>query len=229
MGEANRPDAAGNDGAAALLAQSLGGYLGRVASPAPAPGGGSVVGVAGALAAALGEMVCRLGPPRLAATDEELAVGELATTGERLAALRGRLVALAAADEAAYAGYRAAAALPRTGSDEQIARTAAMAAALAEAIAVPLATAEGCGELLAALEGVARLGKPALRSDVRIAAALADAALRGALATVRGNLGGEDDDRAVATAARADAAERAGAAALAAVHAALDAPKLAAG
>lgn len=201
-------------------------YLDRVASDDPTPGGGSVVGVAGALAAALGEMVCRLSLRRIAPTGGA-AAGDLYVSLERFGELRGRLLAAAAADEAAYAAYRTAAALPRTGTDEQAARKAAMAEALVAAIEVPLGAAEACRDALLALRPVAEHGKRALRSDVAIAAILAEAALRGALATVRGNVGAlRDDPRATAFAARADTLEREGTAALAKALAPLDAPPI---
>ena len=194
----------GNSGPAdrPVAARTVGAYLAAVAEGAPTPGGGSVVGVVAALAAALGEMVCALsakeGPPGDA----------LRWALAELSALRERFLALAAADEAVYAGYRVAASLPRGDDAARAAREGALQAALATATETPLQLAEASLVALRALVAVAPESKKLLRSDVEIAVLLGEAALRGGLATARGNLGGLDDPTREAFAARADALER---------------------
>src|SRR4051794_120089 len=89
----------------------LAAYLDQVAAGTPAPGGGSVTGVVGAMAAALGEMVANLTLGREKYADAEVS---LRPARIRLAALRSNLLDAAAADEAAYQSYREAASLPRT-------------------------------------------------------------------------------------------------------------------
>ena len=180
-------------------------YLDAIASAAPTPGGGSVVGVVAALAAALGEMVCALSAAEGAPGDALRSV-----LGE-LSGLRGRCLTLAAADEAVYAGYRAAASLPRGDAAERAARSAALQAALATATETPLRLAETSLAAIEALFRVAPESKKLLRSDVEIAVLLGEAALRGALATARGNLGGLDAATGEAFAARAEAIEQAAA------------------
>ena len=180
----------------------VGAYLEAVAGGAPTPGGGSVVGVVAAMAAALGEMVCALSAKEGAPGDDlRAALG-------RLSGLRERCLGLAAADEAVYAAYRAAASLPRRDEAERATRSAALREALATATETPLLLAESCLGVLNALGAVARGGKKLLRSDVEIAVLLADAALRGGLATARGNLGGLDEPDRAGFAARSDDLER---------------------
>lgn len=162
--------------------RKLEGYIDAVASAAPAPGGGSVVGVVGALSSALGQMVLNL----TYAPDD--AGG--AHVRDLLAALQGcqaRLIQAAAEDEAAYQGYRDAAALPRGTSDEKAARKVAMQTALIAATDVPLAMAEQAARLAVLLIEVAEIGNRHLVSDTALSALLAETTLRGALLNVRGN------------------------------------------
>jgi formiminotetrahydrofolate cyclodeaminase len=183
------------------VVRDLSGYIDEVASGSPTPGGGSVAAIVGALAAALGEMVVNLSLGRDADPNAERT---LQTTGARLTELRAALIASAAADERAYAGYRAASILPRSCAPEKMARTAAMQAALKEATEAPLSVARAATQTAEILEDVARLGNPHLRSDAALGALLAETALRGALLNVRGNAG-LMKDKALASAYLGDA------------------------
>jgi formiminotetrahydrofolate cyclodeaminase len=162
----------------------LAAYLDEVAAGTPAPGGGSVAAVVGALAAALGEMVANLTLGREKYADAE---ATLRPARDRLAALRAALLEDAAADQAAYQSYRDAASLPRTSDGERTARTDAMQRALIAATDVPLGVARSVYEVAEILQSVARAGNPHVRSDAALGALLAEAALRGALLNVRGN------------------------------------------
>lgn len=191
--------------------RTLDDYLDEVAAGTPAPGGGSVAAIVGALAAALGEMVTNLtlGHEGLASAEAELRPAR-----ERLAALRQTLYAAAAADEAAYASYRAAAALPRRSDAEKAARRLARQHALLEATEVPLRVARSATAVAGVMETVARAGNPHLRSDAALGALLAEAALRGALLNVSGNAAMlADKDRAGAFRAEAEQLAREGRAA----------------
>lgn len=190
---------------------TLTGYLDEVASAAPAPGGGSVAAIVGALAAALGEMVVNLTSRSSPADEAEETATPLATAMVTLRQLRQRLTAAAAADERAYAAYRLAAALPRGNGDEKRLRTEAMQAALILATDVPLDAAEAAAAVAETLVIVAEQGNPHLRSDAALGVLLAEAALRGALLNVRGNARMlRDRERAVHYLATADRLETAG-------------------
>jgi formiminotetrahydrofolate cyclodeaminase len=141
-----------------------------------------VVGVVGALSAALGQMVLNFTD----SPDEENA----ARRRELLAALKAcqsRLLQAAGEDEAAYQGYRDAAALPRGTADEKAARKIAMQTALVAATDVPTAMAEQAARLAVLLIEVAEIGNRPLASDTALSALLAETTLRGALLNVRGN------------------------------------------
>lgn len=202
-------------------APGLAEYAAAVASGEPTPGGGSVVAVVAALGAALGEMVGNLtfGRPADAAVEAEL-WGAV----ERLRTLRDGLLAAAPADEAAFRGYVAAAALPNGTEPERATRRDALQAALLGAADVPLAVARNAVEVATLLEPVARLGNRHALADAVVGVLLTEAARRGALLNVRGNARRlRDADAADRYRRRAEEVETAGQAAVARVLAAADA------
>jgi formiminotetrahydrofolate cyclodeaminase len=162
----------------------LSAYLDEVAAGTPAPGGGSVAAVVGALAAALGEMVANLTLGREKYANAE---ATLRPARDRLTALRVSLLAGAAADEDAYQAYRDAAGLPRGSEGEKSARADAMQRALIAATDVPMDVARSAHEVAEILATVAREGNPHVRSDAALGALLAEVALRGTLLNLRGN------------------------------------------
>lgn len=162
-----------------MESRPIGDYLDALASDAPAPGGGSVAGLVGALAAGLGQMVVSL-------TRE--APDELVQANERLAALRASMIASGAADELAYAGYVEASRMPKSTPEEKDLRRATMQEALKEAVAVPMQLAETASELLETLDPVIRLGSKHVISDAEIGITLALACVDASLVNVRVNI-----------------------------------------
>lgn len=161
------------------------GFLDAVAANSPAPGGGAVAALAGALAAALVAMVGRLtvGKRRYADVQDEMA--EAVAQAEKL---RAALVAGMDEDSAAFNAVMAAYKLPKSTADEQRARDAAIQKATIHAIEVPLATARTA---LAALELallVASKGNVNAASDAATAAWMAMASLQSAALNVRVNV-----------------------------------------
>ena len=113
-------------------------FLDELASNAPAPGGGSVAALTGALGAALISMVCNLTLGKKAYADVEEDILEIRSQSE---ALRARLTGLIEEDVKAYTGYSQVAKMPRDTEEEKAARAEAMLAALKVATDVPLAIA----------------------------------------------------------------------------------------
>ena len=165
-------------------------FLDAVAAETPAPGGGSVAALAGALAAALAAMVGRLtlGKPKYAGVEAEMET--LVAEAERL---RQSLTARIAGDTDAFEAVMSAYRLPRRSDEEKVARRAAIQAALAQAAEVPLATAR---ETVAALElarAAVQAGNVNCITDAGAAAHVARAAVAGAALNVRVNAAALDD------------------------------------
>ena len=170
---------------AAAGGESLTGFLATVASSAPVPGGGSVAALAGALGAALAQMVAGLtiGRKKYAAVETEMKERAL-----QAAALVRRLDALRVEDAAAYAMVSAAYQLPKETPEQSAARDAAIQRALVDAATTPLETARCCAEVAALAAFAAEHGNTNAASDAGVAALLAEAACRGAVYNVRINV-----------------------------------------
>ncbi len=186
----------------------VGSLLDSVAAETPAPGGGSVSALAGALGAALAAMVCRLTAARGAPA---MTAGEAAVLTAELDDLRGRLLAGFDIDQEAYEGILHALRLPKETEEERTQRREAVAAATRHATLVPLENARLCVRVLEVCGAVVASGLPQAVTDAGVGAAVAFAGVRGALYNALVNLGGLDDPGFAAT-VRAEAAALAGAA-----------------
>ena len=176
--------------------ESLSGFVASVASAAPVPGGGSVAALAGALGAALAQMVAGLtiGKKKYAAVDAEMK--EVALSA---AALVNELSGLVARDATAYAAVAEAHKLPKEPAAAAAARSAALTRALLAAAQVPLETARACARVAQLAVTVAEKGNTNAASDAGVAALLAEAACTGASYNVRINVASLDDKSAGAS------------------------------
>jgi glutamate formiminotransferase/formiminotetrahydrofolate cyclodeaminase len=169
---------------------SLSGFVASVAASTPAPGGGSVAAHAGALAAALAQMVAGLtvGKKKFAAVESDMKALalEASSLGTTLAGLVRR-------DGDAYTAVMAAYQLPKETPDQQGARQAAVDGALLAAARVPLETAQACAEVARLAAVAAEKGNPNAASDAGVAALLAEAACKGAAYNVRINVAALSD------------------------------------
>lgn len=177
--------------------RTLEGFLEALGSSAPAPGGGAASAVAGALAAALAEMVGQLtvGRPKFAAVEEPMQ-----RLIEQVRQARTELLALVAADERAYAAVAAAYKLPRATDVEKAAREVAIQGALRQAMEPPLAIMWHTCDVLALAEEAAASGNPTVASDAGCAALLGQAAVRAAGLNVLANVVLLKDEAAAAEA-----------------------------
>lgn len=170
--------------------ESLTGFVASVASSSPVPGGGSVAAHAGALAAALAQMVAGLtvGKKKYAAVD-----AEMKQTALQAAALGNQLAALVTRDAEAYALVSDAYKLPKEPADAAERRAIAVASALLKAAEVPLETARAALDVAQLAHLVAEKGNTNAVTDAGVSALLAAAAARGAAYNVRVNVQALDD------------------------------------
>ncbi|MDQ6733325.1 MAG: glutamate formimidoyltransferase [Nitrospirota bacterium] len=175
------------------LSESVSPFLAVLSDGTPTPGGGSVAALAGALAASLGIMACRIGPPLQKGGSSERTgesepsrelARELETKEHQLQSLAAELKELVQADADAYAevvqAYR------RAKSDPG--RPAAISEHLRTATFVPLKTAELARDVATQLLALRQKAKPSVLSDLKVGILMSLAAIEGGLENVSTNV-----------------------------------------
>jgi len=170
-------------------------FLDELASNAPAPGGGSVASLTGALGAALVSMVCNL---TLGKKGYEAVQDDIQTLLARSEALRQELTGLIEEDVAAYTAYSLTAKMPRDTEEQKAERSTAMQQALKNATFVPMRIAEAAVKVMDLCLPAAEKGNKFAVSDAGVAVLMAEAALRSAALNVLINLGSIKDQVFVA-------------------------------
>jgi formiminotetrahydrofolate cyclodeaminase len=170
-------------------------FLDELASNVPAPGGGSVASLSGALGAALVSMVCNLtlGKKGYEGVQEEIQALLAQSEG-----LRHEMTDLLEADVAAYTAYSQTAKMPRETDEQKARRAVAMQAALKKAAMVPMQIAETAVKVMNLCMPAAEKGNKGAVSDVGVAVLMAEAALRSAALNVLINLAAIKDLQFVA-------------------------------
>ncbi len=174
-----------------LTKMSLKEFAKELASDSPAPGGGSVAALCGALGAALSVMVTRLTIGKEKYRDVWDEMGKIQKEGKEL---QERFLSLMEQDAEAFNTFFAALKMPKETPEEKTLRTARMQEGLKEAAIVPLETLSACQLLAGLAETAARRGNGNAVTDAGTAALLARAAAAAAAYNVRINLGGIKDE-----------------------------------
>ncbi len=165
-------------------------FLDELASSAPAPGGGSVAALSGALGAALVSMVCNLTVGKKKYADVEQDIKAILEKSE---SLRHKLVDLLQADIQVYTAVSQAMKMPQATEEEKAARSETLQKALKAATEVPIQVAEACAEVITLCQPVAEKGNRNAVSDAGVAILMAEAGLRSAALNVLINLGWIED------------------------------------
>lgn len=173
-----------------LIEMTLTGFVDTTASDAPAPGGGSVSALEGALGAALTSMVCALTLGKKKYAD----VQDLAASTEKQAlALKDRYLDIIDRDTEAFNAVSAVFSMPKETDADKAARKAAMQAALKLCTATPMEMMELAVETLRMIDTVSGKLNASAASDLGCAILAMKSAIQGAWLNVLINVGGIDD------------------------------------
>jgi glutamate formiminotransferase/formiminotetrahydrofolate cyclodeaminase len=175
-----------------LAKMNLREFCNETLSDSPAPGGGSVAALMGALGASLGGMVANLSAGKRGWDDQLEYFSNWAVKAQQL---KDELLALVDEDTAAFNKVMDAFALPKESAEEKAARAAAIAQATKYAAEVPLKVMETASKSYELLAEMAERGNPASVSDVGVGALATRACIEGAALNVRINLAQLKDER----------------------------------
>lgn len=172
------------------MRKSLNAFLDELASSSPAPGGGSVAALSGALGAALTSMVCNLTVGKKKYADVEDELKNVLAQSEHL---REQFTELIDRDTVAFNKVMEAFALPKETEPQKALRAAAIREATKEATLVPLEVMKHCIDALALAQTVAAKGNANSVTDAGVSALMLHAAVEGAGLNVRTNLNSLND------------------------------------
>ena len=174
-----------------LVARTVGEFVDELSAGTPAPGGGSVAALCGALSAGLSSMIAALTFSKKGMEDSREPMEDL---GRRAQSLKAWFLHAVDRDTEAFNQVLAATRLPKQTQSEIVARAEASELANQQATRVPLEVLERTVEALEMALTVARDGNPNAVTDAGVAGACALAAAEGAALNVRINLGSLTDE-----------------------------------
>ncbi len=191
--------------AKSLVRLTLREFANELSTDSPAPGGGSVAALCGALSAALTAMVANL---TVGKKGYETAQKTLKRAALRAQELKDEYLRLVDLDTEAFTKVMEALRLPKGPDGHSREREAALEQATKEATLVPFRTLEGTLELLKLAKKAVDRGNRNSLSDAAVAALVARTAAEGAYYNVRINLPGLRDEEFKARTAREAASLR---------------------
>src|SRR6266700_1965624 len=181
-----------SDSRKSLLKMNLREFCNETLSDSPAPGGGSVAALMGALGASLGGMVANLSAGKRGWDDKLKYFSDWAAKAQQL---KDELLFLVDEDTTAFNKVMTAFALPKESLEEKAARTAAIQSANKYAAETPLRVMETAAKSYPLLADMAENGNPASISDVGVGLLAVRACIGGAAMNVRINLAGLKDEK----------------------------------
>jgi len=175
-----------------LLNMNLRQFCNETLSDSPAPGGGSVAALIGALGVSLGGMVANLSAGKRGWEDKLDYFSDWAVKAHQL---KDELLVLVDEDTAAFNKVMDAFALPKDSAEEKEARAAAIQLATKGAAEIPLKVMDTASKSYQLLSEMAEKGNPASVSDVGVGLLAVRACVEGAAMNVRINLAGLKDEK----------------------------------
>src|SRR5213075_2067580 len=170
-----------------LVKMDLRQFCNETLSDSPAPGGGSVAALMGALGVSLGGMVANLSAGKRGWEDKIEFFSDWAVKAQQF---KDDLLFLVDEDTAAFNKVMAAFGLPKESAEEKAARTAAIETANKYAAEIPLRVMETASRAYELLGEIAEKGNPNSISDVGVGLLAIRACIEGAGMNVRINLAG---------------------------------------
>lgn len=175
------PKSSGKD----LVDKKVNDFVDEVSRESPAPGGGSIAALAGALGAALASMVANLS---IGSRGTEKVEADLIPVAERAQEIKMALVKAVDDDTNAFNAYMAARRLPENNADEKRIKQIALQDGLKEAVSVPLQTARLSSEVIGLAGTAAEKGNINSVTDAGVGAQTAFAGVKGGILNVLINL-----------------------------------------
>ncbi len=173
-----------------LISMTVKDFTNETASDSPAPGGGSISALAGALGAALGTMVANLSATKRGWEDRVMEFSPWAEKGQKL---KDELLFLVDEDTRAFDGIMAAFGLPKDNPEQIADRKLAIENASKYATEIPFRTMQVAFNCIPLLQEMAANGNQNSLSDVGVGAICIKTAVRGAWLNVLINANGLTD------------------------------------
>ena len=167
-------------------------FLKELASDSPAPGGGSVSALSGALGASLLEMVCNLTLGKEKYMQDWPLMKDIA---REMSKARSGLLKLIDEDTEAFNKVMASFKMPKDSQEQKDERSRAIQEAYRSAIEVPMRTSRKCLHVIRRAQEVAEKGNVNSITDAGVGAEMACAGLEGATLNVKVNLGSIKDEQ----------------------------------
>jgi len=175
-----------------LVKMDLRRFCNETLSESPAPGGGSVAALMGALGVSLGGMVANLSAGKRGWEEKLQYFSDWAVKAQRL---KDEMLLLVEEDTVAFNKVMAALGLPKGTTKEKSTRTAAIEAANKLAAEVPLRVMQTAAKAYDLLAEMAARGNPASISDVGVGLLAVRACIDGAGMNVRINVANLKDEK----------------------------------
>ena len=175
-----------------LLGMNLRQFCNETLSDSPAPGGGSVAALMGALGASLGGMVANLSAGKRGWDAKIEFFSNWAVSAQEL---KDELLFLVDEDTAAFNRVMSAFGLPKESVEDKAARSAAIQDATGYAAEIPLRVMTAAARSYDLLQQMAEHGNRASLSDVGVGLLATRACIEGAALNVRINLGSLNDQK----------------------------------
>lgn len=173
------------------IEQPIQGFMDKLASKSPEPGGGSVAALTGALGAALVSMVANLTLGKEKYKDVQPQIELLLKDSEKL---RAEMQGLIQKDTEVYGALSAVYKMPKNTDEEKAARTAKMQEALKNACQVPFEIGLKSLDVAKLASRAAEIGNVGAVSDAGVAVLLAQACAQSSALNVKINVNSIKDE-----------------------------------